>query len=247
MAVDRDMRGGGLRDRLFAWYWRRKAARAGSKSAAHRELMRRKAVLDGIASRLEAELATGGGAPAAPDAVWSFAPDIFATAAPDAAVGRPESGVALCAGLNFYHDCSDGDFFVSQRPCRRPAAKNRFEIAFESFRFDGGYVSFVASPTPELRRPGPRERLILAIDVAASRPVKTFMRLHVSGSGGHETFYAEDELGGGPAAFTFDLAYAPFELTGEEKLWVDIIFDRPRMVEIVIRDLALSLYPEGAG
>jgi hypothetical protein len=41
------------------------------------------------------------------------------------------------------------------------------------------------------------------------------------------------------------MSFAAFEPAANDRLWLDIIFDRPRMVEMSIRDLTLSLTTRG--
>lgn len=246
MASKSGERGDGLRDRAFAWYWERQARRVKDPGALRRLMMRRRAVLERIANRAEAALLRGAGPRRAPGAVWSMSPDILITPQSPSAWTGPRSGFHPARGLSIYHDAPAGGFTLSQRPNRAPDAAHRFELFFESYDFEGAYLSLAVAIPEELRRPKVGEVVRVIADLAASRPIKTFLRFNLASSSRTDVLHADGELGAAPGVFDFDLAFAAFEPGPGDAVWIDLIFDRPRMIEFALRDLEVRLVPRGA-
>lgn len=236
-----------LRDRAFAWYWERQAKRASDLSAFRQLTLRRRAELDRIATKVEARLtrAEEGAAPS-PGATWTHRPEIFLLPQDQTIWTNPSSGLRPGAGLSIYHDSNGGAFTLAQRPARGAESALRFELFFESYEFRGSYLSLAMSLPDHLRRPKAGELLVVELDLAASRRIKTFLRLNMKTAQSSDVLHADGAIGDGRTRFEFDLSFAAFEPDERDQLWLDIIFDRPRMMEMSIRDLTLSLASRGA-
>ena len=229
-------------DRLFRWYWRRRARVAKDPASFHRLVLRRRAELDRIAERAEAKIASGGETSKPDDAIWSFRPPVLVEALTPSIWVNPDAGLRPARGLSVYHDSHSGAFTLGQRP-NRAAGLSRFELFYESYEFGGGYLSLAIAIPDDLRRPKAGEVLRCVIDCAASRKIKTFFRLNIASARQTDVLHDDGVLGEGVSVFDFDLAYAAFEPGENDQVWLDIIFDRPRMVEISLRDLRLELWP----
>ena len=237
-----------LRDRAFAWYWERQAKRADDLSAFRQLTLRRRAELDRIAMKVEARLTRKDQAEApAPGAEWTYRPDIFTLPQDQTIWTNPASGLHPGPGLSVYHDSGGGAFTLAQRPARGKGNDLRYELFFESYEFRGSYLSLVMGVPDHVRRPKAGEVLAVEMDLAASRQVKAFMRLNMKATQTSDVLHADATIGDGRARFEFDMSFAAFEPTDRDQLWLDIIFDRPRMVEMSVRDLTLSLTSRGAG
>lgn len=247
MADAQDSAKRSFRDRAFAWYWERQAKRANDLSAFRQLTLRRRAELDRIATKVEARLTrTGEGEAPAPGAAWTHRPDIFLLPQNQTIWTNPASGLRPGAGLSVYHDSDGGAFTLAQRPARGAHSAHRFELFFESYEFRGSYLSLAMGLPDHLSRPKAGEVLVVEIDLAASRRIKTFLRLNMKTSHSSDVLHADGALDEGRARFEFDMSFAAFEPTEKDQLWLDIIFDRPRMMEMSIRDLTLSLASRGA-
>ncbi len=236
-----------LRDRAFAWYWERQAKRATDLSAFRQLTLRRRAELDRIATKVEARLSRADQADApASGAEWTHRPEIFSLLQDQTIWTNPRSGLRPGHGLSVYHDSDGGAFTLAQRPARGKGGKLRFELFFESYEFRGSYLSLAIGVPDHVRRPKVGELLVVEIDMVASRQVKAFLRLNMKSVQTSDVLHADATIGGGRVRFDFDMSFAAFEPTAKDQLWLDIIFDRPRMVEMSIRDLTLSLTSRGA-
>lgn len=242
-----------------AMLWRRRAARATDPAAFLRAAADRRRALDEAASIAEgrmakiraAEAAAPGGAE-----IWRHVPDCFSALAPATAFENPGSGVAFGAGLSIYHNAShgaahgdavgaDGSLFaLTQRPGDR--GRGAYAIRFESYEFDGDYLSFVIAAPPDLRRPRAGEKLRLRADIAASRPMKVFLRLNAEGEGGDGHVQTEGEIAAAPVLHDFGPVLGGHEIGPKDALWAEILIDRPRMAEISLRAVSLSLIGAGA-
>jgi hypothetical protein len=242
MADMNETNGKDLRARLFSWYWGRQTARAKDASKLRRAVLARRAELDVIAAQIEGRMAhrrlsddpLGGSR-------WITFPSVFSTRIAPGVWREPGTNLSLGAGLTMFHDFSAGAFTLSQRPNRARSPKRRYELFFESYEFDGSYLSLVVDPPRHLKRPAMGERVVVALETRVSRPVKAFLRLNIKGARGSDTLYAEGDLLSGRAAFDFDMAFATYEMGPDDSMWLDIIIDRPRMVEFSIEDLTVAL------
>lgn len=231
-----------LRARLFSWYWGRQTARATDASKLRRDVLARRAELDAIAAQIEGRIAHRRlKNDAEGDSRWITHPDFFAAKVAPGVWREPETNLDLGSGLTVFHDFTAGAFTLSQRPNRARAPKRRYELFFESYEYDGSYISFVVDPPQHLKRPAMGERVVVALEARVSRPVKAFLRLNIKGARGSDTLYAEGDLLTGRSAFDFDMSFATYEMGPDDGLWLDIIIDRPRMVEFSIEDLTVAL------
>lgn len=227
-----------LRDRLFAWYWARRVKSAKDLRRLRREVLRRRSELDRIAARTEAAIARR--EPAADKAaVWRLRPEIFTEPQNPSIWSTPVAGARPARGLSVFHDIQGGAFTLSQRPNRGDGG--RFELFYESYDFDGEYLSLAIAIPDALRRPKAGEALRLTLDCAASRPIKTYFRFNLSSTQHRDALNTEAVLGEGRSEIGFDMAFASFEPGEGDAIWLDLIFDRPRMLEFSIRDFDLRL------
>lgn len=234
--------------RAFAWYWRRRAERARDPASVLREVDARRRALDRVATRLERRVTKAAPKPRfadddAENVIWRLRPEAFKHRVEPGYIANPPSGSYFGNALSIHHDADaeKSGLLITQRPRRPNGAGPRFDVFFESYEFDGAYVSLTLETHSEPRRPTPSERLVFAADVFARSSVRAYIRLNLRGRDGTEVMYGDAMLGDGPAEVAFDLAFAPFALTQEDEFWVDLIFDRPRMTEFTVADMSLRL------
>lgn len=226
--------------RAFERYWRRRLARARDLPAFLARLRARRATLEAVEAAAEARLRGAEAAPAlGPGEVWAARPAALDAALPVGAFAAPPTGTWLGSDLALHHDAAAGRFAVAQRPA--PEGPRRFGLCFEAYEFDGAYVSFAFALAPALRRPGPGERVRLRLELVASRPMRAFPRLAYARPGLSAAIPAEGEVGGGAATFAFDPGHATPPILGDDALWLDLVIDRPRMAELRLLDLRVSL------
>lgn len=242
-----DKPGGDLTTRAFGWRWRRGADRAQSLRAFRRRVEARRAELDAIANRIDARIASGKVDDGRDDgALWLHRPECLIRPISSPVRADPPTNSAIGSDLHAHHDCREGVFLVAQRPNKAKSPRTRFELAMESFEFDGAYYSLTFALPERLLRPRPGDLLRLSVDFAATRWIKLFVRLNMRGADGSDGLTAIREVRRGEEVFDFDMKFADSRALGGE-LWVEMIFDRPRMIDLTVRDLSLSLLGERDG
>lgn len=230
----------GFRERLIARYWKRRLRLAADPRPVLNELRSRHALIGAIMERAEARVARRGEAEAEKGAIWSVRPACFGLSPTPSALLEPANGAAFGDGLTVYHDASGGVFSLMRRPVRGGA--NPHELFFESYEFEGSYFSLALGVPNDLPRPAPHgEKIVLRMDLRVSRPVDLFLRMNFSRAGVIEQIHHGGRADSGPALFVFDPAHVGGGARPDDGLWLDLIFSHPRMMEIAVRDLSLSL------
>ncbi|MGB0507093.1 MAG: DUF6478 family protein [Pikeienuella sp.] len=242
MARAKNSNGKDLGSRIFAWYWAKQAARVENTGEVRTKILQRRAELDKIAQKLESRIAHQRLTPDAKKGEgWTTYPDFLLVRVEPGVWRQVSSDTKFGRGLSVFHDCSSGAYTLAQRPNRSESAKHRYELFFESYEFNGSYLSMALAVPGDLRRPLTGEVLQAVVDMRSSRPLKAFLRLNISGPRGRDVLYAEAEVGSGRQSFEFDMSFAAFELSKDDNIWLDFIVDRPRMVEFSVQDMSISL------
>ena len=112
------------------------------------------------------------------------------------------------------------------------------------FRFDGSYLSLVVD-LPTAAVTGLRLKHLIRLDVIVEmeKPLEIFARLNIKHGPNVEQIVRELPLNEEEVMVEFDLAYARMNEKRVERMWVDLIFERPEMNQIILRDVTFSRRP----
>ena len=83
----------------------------------------------------------------------------------------------------------------------------------------------------------------LAVAAELERPLRIFARLNVRHGPNVAQVVRELPLAAAEVTVAFDLAYTRMDENRVEGLWVDLIFERPALSQIILRDMILSRRP----
>jgi hypothetical protein len=170
---------------------------------------------------------------------WTWRPALWRIPAVRPAWPAQGAETALSPELALFHDCPLGE--VAARQIR--AGGPPFALAIDVYAFRGSYLSLaVALPPPALD--GLRRRHVLRVDarLRAERPVTVYARLNVQRGATPVTIVRE--LDPRAEAFVdFDLASLRTEVSRAERIWVDLILDRPAANAVTVEDIVLSRTP----
>jgi len=146
----------------------------------------------------------------------------------------PASGSPICPGLTLFHDTQDGIFAWEQSAdCA---------LILTVYQFDGTYLSVAAAVEAERRADfAPGRTLSLTVELAASRPVTTYLRLNAAMAEGHDTLFETRIADRAPLETGFDLSALNLGRSDLRDAWVDIVFANPAMAEIIVSDIALEI------
>lgn len=245
---------GRMMQRAAEAHWTRAAEQAGLAEPAVLQRERGRArrlrrALDRFLHAAEGRLSeTAGADPAAgkpPGTDWVWRPEIWRgpLATPGHAAAPPRTSIG--GNLTLFHDCALSELTLRQmRTAEADGAPAPYALSLDVFGFDGSYLSF-ALDLPEAAAHGLRRRHLIRLDLAmrAERPLEVFARLNVRHGPNTEQVVRELPRLAGATMVEFDLAYSRLNERRVERLWLDLIFDRPVMNRIVLEDLVLSRRP----
>jgi hypothetical protein len=174
---------------------------------------------------------------------WSWRPDIWAGPVPLRWTVGSGARSELSADVELHHDCSLREVIAKQTRRDRTGAAT-CGLALDVYGFDGSFVS-VTLVLPDAGSEGlkPRHLVRLDLQLDCERPVRAFARLNIKHGPNTEQLVSELKTGGSDQVVEFDLAYAKFDDKRVERAWLDLIFDRPTMNALCLRDATVSRRP----
>ncbi len=113
-----------------------------------------------------------------------------------------------------------------------------------SFRFDGSFLSLVID-LPDAAVDGMKARHLVQMSCAVEmeKPLEIFARFNFKHGPNSEQIVRELDIKDGHVTVDFDLAYTDLNEKRLERAWVDLIFERPQMSQVILRDLTFSRRP----
>ena len=147
---------------------------------------------------------------------------------------QPQPGAALGRGLALHHDAATHLSGIAARDGG---------LVLTIYQFEGSYLSLaVTLPEAMIGHLRPGRRLKVEIDAQVSRPLTTFLRLNLDASARRQELHEVVVLDTGARSGRFDLDAAGE--TPPASAWLDVVFARPRMVEIRLSALRAAFEGE---
>ncbi len=196
-------------------------------------------------TRLRAAAQTPSPLPVSTD--WSWRPDLWATEIWDSHDINSGSKTELDSHVTLFHDCASTELISQQTTLNRSKSGPAFALDIRVFHFDGTFLSLAVDLPPEGSQGlGQNHVLQVDLDLETETPLELFGRLNVKHGPNTEQLVLELDQDAKEQRFEFDLAYANLRERPVDRVWVDLIFERPRMNRIVLRDLAVSRHRRAA-
>ena len=178
---------------------------------------------------------------------WCWCPDFMVRQLASPEIVRPLSGQKLGEGVALWHDCPERALVLRQSSKPGGADLARYGLIFEVTGFAGSYVSLsVDLPQAALRGLSVSHILRLDLGLRLERPIRAYARLNVSHGPNIEELLRElpsSEAGHpGAVSIEFDLADTEMNENRLGKIWLDLIFENPRMTAIELREIVMSRY-----
>jgi len=198
----------------------------------------------------EGRLALGGAAPAIPKpllADWAWRPDLWSGPVTPPGLAAVETRTAFGSEARLFHDCRESELALRQVRNTRETDLAPFGVLMDVFRVDGSFLSLVLD-LPGAGLQGLNAGHVIGLDMVleTERPIEIFARLNLRHGPNTEQLVRKLPRGAAEAAAEFDLAYTQMTQRGVESAWLDLIFERPEMNQIVIRDLTMCRRPRAA-
>lgn len=177
-------------------------------------------------------------------AEWAWRPDVWSGPVRPAAQAPAESGAVIGADARLFHDSRASEVVLRQIRNLHEDDLAAWALRLEVFGFEGTYLSLVielpATAAKDLRR-----EHVLQLDtcIEAERPVEIFARLNIRHGPNTEQIVRELPMGHERVATEFDLAHSRLNQGRLERAWIDLIFGKPSMNQLTLRDLTMSRRP----
>jgi hypothetical protein len=250
-------RGDGLVDRLIhksvLRRWRRLADFLGGLTLDHLRRYRAQALelrrdLDRVMHLADEQLAlpaiSANPARAPMGTDWSWRPMLWQGAIPVPGLSSVQNKALICDGATVFHDCHSGELTVRQLRNTRESDLAPFGLRMDVFRFDGSFLSLVLE-LPDSAVDGLRMNHLLRLDtiIEMERPLEIFARLNIKHGPNVEQMVRALPLTEAEVMVEFDLAYTKLNDKRVERIWVDLIFERPKLNQITVRDVTFLRRP----
>ena len=175
---------------------------------------------------------------------WAWRPDVWRGPVSDRGAIADEARTPVSEDVTLYHDCTQPEVSLRQVRNRRDADLAPYGLTLDMFGFEGSFLS-LAIRLPPSAVEGLRLRHLIRVEtlIDAERPVEAFARLNIKHGPNVEQLVSELPRDGRAKMVEFDLTYSKIDEKRVEKLWLDLIFERPAMTGITLRDLTLSRRP----
>lgn len=146
--------------------------------------------------------------------------------------------------VTLFHDCQASELTVRQIRNSRESDLAPFGLRMDVFNFDGSFLSLAVQLPDEAVR-GLQRRHVIRVNtvVETEKPLEIFVRLNVRHGPNTEQMVRELPLGEDEVMVEFDLAYTKLNEKRVESAWVDVIFERPEMNQVILRDVTFSRRP----
>ena len=175
---------------------------------------------------------------------WAWRPPLWRVKAHPHGIAGAQSRDKLGDDLTLFHDCPRSEITLRQIRNTKGETLAPFGLRLDVLRFEGSFLSLVLDlPDAALGGLQLNHLIRLEMQLDCERELEVFCRLNIKHGPNSEQLVRELPHGDGARSVEFDLAYTRMNERRLEKAWVDLIFENPRMNEVVIRDLTFARYP----
>ncbi len=143
--------------------------------------------------------------------------------------------------VTIFHDCHISELILRQLRNTREDDLAPFGLRMDVFQFDGSFLSLASMLPPKSCKSLTRRHLLrMDANIETESPLKIFARLNVRHGPNTEQIVRELLLKDGKIMVEFDLAYINLNEKRVVSMWIDLIFERPQMNQVTIRDMTFS-------
>lgn len=175
------------------------------------------------------------------EADWAWRPEVWSGPLPVSGRAAIHNKVRLGQEATLFHDCPRSEMTLRQVRNTREKDLAAFGLKLDVFEFRGSYLS-LALDLPEASVQGLTRQHLIRLDtiVEMEVPLEIFARINIKHGPNTEQVVRELPLHQDQTYVEFDLAYTRLNEKRIEKMWLDLIFEGPRMNEVILRDLTFS-------
>ncbi|AGT07663.1 DUF6478 family protein [Paracoccus aminophilus] len=176
---------------------------------------------------------------------WRWRPGFMTAPIVPEGVVSPENGARLGQEAAVWHDCAERALILEQMRNHRATDLAPFGMRMEIFAFAGSFLS-VSIDLPQDALQGLTRNYVLRLEtgLAIEREMSVFARLNIAnGPNTDQILVKLDDLtpdAQGHHITEFDLAATEIDERRLQKIWIDLIFERPTMNALEVRELFVS-------
>ncbi len=182
--------------------------------------------------------------PRPPGTDWSWRPRAWRVAVAERGIAPALPKTGLTNEVLVFHDCKAAEISLRQTRNTHEDDLAPFGMALEVFHFTGSYLSLVIEVPPASCEGLQKRHLIrLAAVIDFEQPTPIHARLNVRNGPNTEQILLTLPDNHAEKMVEFDLAYSQLNEKRAERMWVDLMIEKPAMNQITFRDLTLARYP----
>ncbi len=176
--------------------------------------------------------------------LWAWRPQVWRGPLSQHGMASVQTKTRLGDEVGVFHDCGVSELTLRQVRNTREEDLAPFGIRFDVFNFKGSFLSLVLD-FPADAIDGLKKKHILRVSpvIETESPIEVFLRLNIKNGPNTEQLVQEVQVNQENAVAEFDLAYTDLNEKRLGSIWLDVIFENPRMNQIIVRDITLCRYP----
>lgn len=176
---------------------------------------------------------------------WRWRPEFLSAPARPSGIAAPENAARLGERVTVWHDCANHALMLRQVQNARATDLSAFGLRVEVLGFSGSFLSLSIDLPQDALQGLTRDHIIrleTAIEIEAGQEI--YCRMNIGN--GPNTEELLRHLGGIRPdqvchnVTEFDLALTQMNEKRLEKIWLDVIFEKPQMNAVTIREMILS-------
>jgi hypothetical protein len=174
---------------------------------------------------------------------WTWRPAAWRVPLTPNGVAAVQDKTVISADSSLFHDCKTSATTARQIRNLRQDDSAPFGLQLDNLHFDGNFLSIVIDLPPEAVAGLRKHHLFqLSAHITAEYPVSITARLNVKHGPNVEQIQRPLQVNTPSSIVVFDLNYTGLVEQRSEKIWLDLVFERPQMNQITLRDLTLCRY-----
>ena len=175
---------------------------------------------------------------------WSWRPKAWRSAYTQRGIAPAPNKSSLGDEVTLFHDCPASEVTMVQSRNAGAADFAPYGVTLEVFHFTGSFLSLVIEIPPASCTGLQKRHLIqLALMIDRESPVKVQARLNIKHGPNTEQILMPLLDDQAETSVEFDLAYSQLNEKRAERMWLDLMFENPKMNKISLRDVNLTRYP----
>jgi len=169
---------------------------------------------------------------------WCFRPGLWRYPLSRPGVASAPRKAAMDRQVTLFHDCPLSEIGMRQTRNTNDKDLAAFGLAVEIFGFAGSFLSLSVELPPEAALDLTLQHLMRMDSlIEPEQPLDMFARLNIQHGPNVEQVLRKLDMATDTHSVDFDLAHLPLNERRIEKIWLDLIFENPRMNRIMLRDL----------